>query len=234
MTFAELEARARYEILAEQYEDQYLTTDIQERLWDSSVEIAALFGFPAVITTVAVTAGATTVTAPADIRRVLSLSINSDDAKWASIQEVYKERTIGQGALTVYNYDPLRGGDIEIGPATNYTGNAYLEYVQALTKPGTLGTAVAWNGLLLDWHWLIAYHAAIRLMQAAEREDAVPYWQQVYQSGITSFAIYLGRKDIADMLIGGLRPGPSAQAEQPAQPGQQQQPQLGYGGALGQ
>ena len=236
-TFQELEDRARSEIVAEVYEDQYQSAQMQNDLWNSSVEMAALFGFPIVLKQdVAVTAGDEAIAPPADMRQALNLIVNGDQGVFADMKTIIQERAPGQGPLRVFNFDPRRGGDIQLGPATDYTGNATLEYVQSLTKPGVLSSGTPWSGLMPEWHWLIIYHAASRLFQEAEREDETPYWMQIYQSGITSFAVFLGRGDVADLMLGGMKAGASAQARTPQQPQATQQAQqtLGYGGMLGQ
>lgn len=241
-TFAQLEARVRSEIIAEKYDDQYVSADIQDDLWNSSVEIAAMMGFPVILDTasVSVTAGDTVITPPADMQRPLRIIINGDNGEFAQIDRVLSERAAGQGPFRVWNWDTKSAGDIYIGPAINHTGAIVIEYVQTLTKPGTLSSATPWNTgavtLMPEWHWLIAYHAASRFFQEAEREDEASYWMQMYQAGLTNFAIFLGRGDIADLMLGGIQAGANAQAGKPQQPQgtQSAQQQLGYGGMLGQ
>lgn len=241
-TFQALEDRARSEIVAEVYEDQYVSASMQGDFWNSSVELGALFGIPkALKEDTAVTAGDLTVAAPTDMVRLTNLIINGDQGVWADIPTVLQERSVGAGPLRVFHHDPRMQGDILIGPATNYTGTVEIEYTQRLSYPSDLAAAEPWTpdggtALLREWHWLVIYHAAARLFQEAEREDEVPYWMQLYQSGITNFAIFLGREDVADLILGGIKAGPAAQAGTPQQPQgtRQAQQSLGYGGSLGQ
>jgi len=196
MTFGELTTLVRREVLVDQYEDAFSTSDIEDALWRASVEIAAAFDFPRLITTETVAEGATSITVPSGARRIHTITINGDDLRSVDMQHLLRSRIGTSRASRYYNFDPRRADSLLIAPASS-GGTATIEYTGTLTRPGTLSTADVWSGVLAAFHPLVMYRAAVALFQMDERENEVQHWQNEYQVRATELTAFLNRSDMA-------------------------------------
>lgn len=188
MTHAELADLIRREIIVEQTEDAYTDADIFEVTKLVAGEMAVILDFPRVIATdlvVAVDSGE--ITAPANCLRVHSLIIDGLDAQPRGLSEVLALRYGGPGMVRAFNFDPRRGNTIQIAPVAAAAGTATAEYTRPLAIPANASVA-AWEGMLPEWHWLIAYRSALRLMDMTERTLDNPLWEARYREGIEALA----------------------------------------------
>lgn len=82
-------------------------------------------------------------------------------------------------------------------------GDATLIYTQFLTRPasGDFDAAEPWDGVLSQFHSLVAYRAGVPLFQMAEREDEVEHWRMEYNTRATEMAAYLGRTNMASLMV---------------------------------
>lgn len=200
MTFAELRTLVRREIVVDDYEDAFENTDLDDVLWKASYEVAAALDIPRAITTATVLADALTVAAPADCARVHSLSIGGDDGLQMSAQQVYRMRPGTSRPLRYFNFDPRRADAILIAPPS-VGGTAVIEYTQILTRPSPFDTGEPWNGVLPQFHPIIAYRAAVSLFQMDERENEVQHWQNEYQLRLAEMSHFLGGTNTAAFVL---------------------------------
>lgn len=204
MTFAELHTLVRDRIIVDNYEDAFSNAAVDDALWLASVEIAAAFDLPQVVATLDdIVAGAVTITAPADCRKVESLSVDGDDARPADMQQVLRMRWGANQPIRYFNYDPRRGGSIEIAPPS-LGGTPTIVYTAGLTRPAagaTFDAAEPWNGVLPQFHSIIAYKAGIYLFEQDERENEVQHLQQEYKVRADEMAFHLGRSAIQNQLV---------------------------------
>lgn len=199
MTFSELVTLTRREIIADLYDDAYSDERLLDALWESSVQLAAAFDMPVIIQTLVIGEGATTI-ATTGMRKVLSLSIAGDDAQSTDIQTLMRVMELGSRPVRYYNYDPRRGDFMYVSPPS-VGGTAIIEAVAALTKPVSVGPAEPWDGVLPQFHHVIAYRAAAALFQMDERESEAGYFQQEYQSRVSEMAAFLGRTTLGNLVI---------------------------------
>lgn len=201
MTHAQLEALIRREIIVEETEDAYTSAAIFEVTKMAAIEMAAGLDMPrAIDEAVAVTLDAGTLVAPANCLRVHSIFIDGYDAEPGELSDIYRYRLGASGPIKFFNFDPRRGGAIQVAPLPPATTVATVEYTRAIAVPVD-SNAEVWEGLLPQWHWLVAYRAAVRLMEMAERNDENAYWTQRYNEGVSALAATLGRTDLANLII---------------------------------
>lgn len=204
MTFSELRTLVREQIIVDDYADAYLDADIDNVLWQSSVEIAGALDIPQATDTVAgVAADATTVTAPTDCAKVHTVVLAGDDAVPVDANRVLRMQQGTARPIRYFNFDPRRGGDILIAPPS-VGGTATLIYTQILARPtagAAFDAAEPWEGVLPQFHSLVAYRAAVPLFQMDERENEVEHWRVEYNTRATEMAAFLGRTDMASLLI---------------------------------
>lgn len=204
MTFAELHTLVRERIIVDEYEDAITNAQVDNALWLASTEIAAAFDFPQVVATLSdISAGATAITAPADCRRVESLAIDGDDARPVDMQQILRMRMAGNQPARYFNYDPRRGGDIQIAPPS-LGGTPTIVYTQSLTRPAagaTFDSAEPWGGILASFHTIIAYRAGIYLFEQEERENEIDHLKGEYRVRADELALFLGRSSIPNRLV---------------------------------
>lgn len=102
-----------------------------------------------------------------------------------------------------FNFDPRRGASILLAPPAT-PGDAVIEYTVALARPvGTpaLAAAEPWDGVLPQFHSIIAYRAGVMLFQMDERENEVQHWQSEYQVRAQELAAFLGRTDLGSLIV---------------------------------
>lgn len=202
MTFGDLLTLVRREIIVDQYEDAFTNAAILDALWSASVEIAAAFDFPIAISVPTVTAGATSIPL-SGCRKVRSLSINGDDAVSVDLQELMRYRRGGNRPVKHFNYDPRRGTNIEISPPSQ-GGTAVIEYTKTLVR--VLGqdefmASEPWDGVLEEFHAVIAYRAGLALFQMDERENETQHLLGEYQNRSSELAAFLGRTDVGNLIV---------------------------------
>lgn len=202
MTFEELRAFARLYIIADQYEDAYSDEQLNDALWLANVESAAMLDIPRVVTTLTVAAGAQAFSLPG-ARSVLSLTINGWGAIPADLRAVSE---LWDGGLNrpvkLFNFDPRRADQLVFSPPSP-GGPAMVEYVAALERPDSLDfdDAQAWNGVLSEYHALIAYKAGLELFRADERENELEPILVQLQGRLAEAAAFLGRTDIPNLML---------------------------------
>jgi hypothetical protein len=201
MTFGELITLVRREIIVDDYADAYSDDNIRDALWRASYEIAAAFDFPRAVGTGVIAMAASSVPAPADCAMVHSLHINGDDARSVDLHYLQRMLPGDWNPVKYFNFDPRRQAAILIAPRS--PGGTYtLEYTQRLTRPTPLDAAQPWNGVLPQFHPIIAYRAGVFLFQMDERENETQHWQAEYQVRASELASFLGRTDMSSLLVG--------------------------------
>lgn len=202
MDFGELRDFTRLYIIADQYEDAYTNEQVNDALWLASVETAAMLDIPRAVTTVDVAAGAQALSL-SGARSVLSLSIAGYDAVSADLRQV-AQLWDGGGNRPVkfFNFDPRRADQVAFSPSSP-GGTAMVEYVQALTRPADVDfdTTGVWNGLLSEYHALVAYRAGLELFRADERENELEPLVVQFQTRISEAAAFVGRTDIPNLVV---------------------------------
>ena len=206
MTFGDLVALVRREIIVDAFDDAFLDGDIYEALWRASVETAAAFDIPRDIITASVAVGATSITVPATVRRVHTLTIAGDDLRSVDVQELLRMRPGGPRVPRYFNFDPRRLTALLIAPAAARAGTATIEVTQGLVQPVDLEDVEPWAGALPQFHSLVAYRAAVVLYQMDERQEETAFWINEYQTRASELAAFLGRTDLANLVVeAGLR-----------------------------
>lgn len=202
MTFGELLILVRREIIVDAYEDAFLNTDIRDALWRASVEIAAAFDFPRAIGTVVVPEAATSIAAPSGCVRVHTLAVDGDDARSVDVSRILPMQNGSARPVRYFNFDPRRASSILLAPPAS-PGTASIEYTSALVRPdvGSFDAAEPWDGVLPQFHSLIAYRAGVALFQMDERENEVQHWQAEFQVRSQELASFLGRTDIGSLIV---------------------------------
>ena len=206
MTFTELLAMVRREIIVDDYGDAYVDADIEDVLWKASVEIAAAFDMPRTIATQAIPLNAAAVTlleggTTAPVARVHSVSVVGDDAVAASLQQVIRMRAVSPGPIRYFNFDPRRaGGEIQIAPLS-YGGDMTVEYTVQLARPTPFGSANPWLNALPQFHSLVAYRAGVALYEMAERENETEHWRAQYDARAAELAAMLGNTNIGTLMM---------------------------------
>jgi hypothetical protein len=200
MTFGELIAMVRREIIVDDYADAFTSDDIRDALWRASFEIAAAFDFPRAVATGSVSLASSSVAVPADCAKVHSLHINGDDARSVDLHYLQRMLPGDPNPVKYFNFDPRRAAAILIAPRSP-GGTFALEYTQTLTRPVSFDAGVPWNGVLSQFHPIIAYRAGVTLFQMDERENEVQHWQSEYQVRASELAAFLGRTSMTSLLI---------------------------------
>ena len=205
MTFEDLIEIVRQEIIVDRYEDAFTNGDLRDVLWGASVDTARAFDLPRALSILTVSEGVSTVAAPADAAKIVSISIGGDDAVSAELPHVIRMRAPGPGPLKYFNFDPRRSAasGIFIAPVT-FGGETIIEYTQQLVRPtpdSALDAASPWLGVLPQFHRLVAYRAATTLFQMDERENEVEHWRSEYQQHAAEMSAFLGRTDMSNLLI---------------------------------
>ena len=201
MTFSDLLDMVRREIIADQYADAYSDADIEDVLWKASVEIAAAFDIPRELGESSTTEGATVVALGVDAIRLHALQIAGDDGVSADIRQVWRMRAVSPGPLRYFNFDVRRSSALAQIAPTSTGGSANFEYTPLLERATPIGPSEPWNGTLSQFHTMVAYRAGISLYEMAEREDETQHWTQQYELRAAELAAWLGRTDMANLMI---------------------------------
>lgn len=202
MTFGELIELVRNEVIVDQYDDAFSDAAILETLWRASVEIAAAFDFPRRVTTVSVPIGADSIALPVRARRIHNVVINGDDLRSVDMQQLLRTAPGSNRPSRYYNFDPRRFQEpLRISPPST-GGSALVEYTVGLVLPSIdPEDTEPWDGILSEFHSLIAYRAGVALYQMEERQEESAFWANEYQTRATELAGFLGRSDMASLMV---------------------------------
>lgn len=201
MTFGELLTLVRREGIVDLYEDAFTDAAIYDALWRASVETAAAFDVPRVLITAPVVQGATSIPLATAPRKVHSVVIAGDDLRSADPQELFRIAPGSNRPPRYFNYDPRRMQNLLIAPAAPRDATAIIEATAALVRPVDIANSEAWNGVLPEFHALIAYRAVVVLYQMDERQEESAYWVNEYQNRATELASFLGRTDVPNLMV---------------------------------
>ena len=197
MDFDALQDILAREVLGDRSEDVWsIANDQLPMLYNASVEIASVLGFPQSVDTGTLTAGDETIAAPTGMlsSQINQLIIGGYNAKAVSYVEVLAERARrgASGAPTKYNYDPRRGTAIQIGPAASGAWDYYLEYTEELDTSAYSGSTDPWDGLFPQFHWLIPVRAGVNAWRSVQDFERARFFLDEYSLGVAAFAAFLG------------------------------------------
>lgn len=203
MTFGALLDLVRREGIVDLYEDAFTDAAIYDALWRASVESAAAFDIPRELITATVAQGATNIPLAGGTRKVHSVVVAGDDLRSADPQELLR---IAPGANRVpryFNFDPRRAQSLLIAPPALRDATARIEVTPALVRPAdvVLPGTQPWNGVLPEFHSLVAYRAVVILYQMDERQEESAYWVGEYQNRATELGAFLGRTDVPNLMV---------------------------------
>ena len=203
MTFGSIIELVRREIIVDNYEDAFEDQDLRTVLWRASVETAAAFDIPHRMLTITIAAGATSIPISPTPRKVHTVVFNGDDMRSADVQELLRIAPGAGRPPRYFNFDPRRQEALMISPAPAVAGTARVEVSPALIRPAdnVFDDREPWDGVLPEFHALIAYRAAVTLYQMDERQEESAYWVNEYQNRSSELAAFLGRTDIPNLII---------------------------------
>jgi hypothetical protein len=75
-----------------------------------------------------------------------------------------------------------------------------VDYVVEYDPSGETESSEPWGGLFRRYHELVAYRAAVKAFESSLEEDRAAYMQQRANQLLQSFALFLGKRDVADLV----------------------------------
>ena len=194
-TFADLLVAFRREVVAQETGGNFEDDDLYEMLYNASVEIASHFGFPVLTdATATLVIDATSVTAPADMADVKSVTINGRTLDIAPYEVVLRKRSLASGIPRYFNFDPKRGGNIDFGPAAKTSvsaGSVVVEYVKSIDVSTLTSADSPWSGLLPDFHWVVPLRAGANVWDGMGDQDTASYFNGRSNQGLQLMAVRL-------------------------------------------
>lgn len=207
MTYDELRTILRRDLLAEASTDYFTEADLLSFLKRAAVEIARDFGFPTAMHTQQLPGGATEAELPEDVAdaqlaEVAFSGFRLTPAPLAVIAE-YQEL----GALRFprhYNVDPKRDPRrlYFAPPVPSGGGRLMIEYVVEYDTASETETSAPWGSRFARFHGLVAYRAAVNALEASMESDRAAALQQRLMPMMQSFALFLGKADLARAMAG--------------------------------
>lgn len=196
MDFDALQGILAREVLGDKTEDVWsIANDQLPMLYNASVEIASVLGFPQGIATGTLTAASTSIAPPADmlaaqINQVIVGDYNLRQVGYAGVLSL-RSRS-GSSTPEVYNYDPRRGGNIEVAPAPAADSPYFVEYTQEIDISAYTGGSEPWGGLFPQFHWLVPIRAGINAWRSVQDFERAQFFLSEYGIGVNAFAAFLG------------------------------------------
>ena len=197
MDFDALQGILAREVLGDRSEDVWsISGDQLPMLYNASVEIASVLGFPQEVATGSLAEDDATITAPTDIlsSQINQVIVGDYNLKLVTYAEVLSERSRrgASGPPTKYNYDPRKGGAIHIGPASPGALTYFVEYTQELDISAYTSATEPWEGLFPQFHWLIPIRAGVNAWRSVQDFERARAFLEEYSLGVTAFAAFLG------------------------------------------
>lgn len=197
MDFDALQGILAREVLGDRSEDVWSIADDQlPMLYNASVEIASVLGFPQEVATGSLDEDDEEISAPSDIlaSQINQVIVGDYNLKLVSYAEVLAERSRrgDSGPPTKYNYDPRRAGDILIAPASPGDLTYFVEYTKELDTSGYSGSTEPWDELFPQFHWLIPIRAGVNAWRSVQDFERARFFLEEYSMGVAAFASFLG------------------------------------------
>lgn len=213
VTFSDISSALRNEILQEAGVTFYSDSQLLTFCYDASKEIAGAASIPEATSATSVAISASTITSPTSTLAVKSVVLGGLQLSPASLSEVKAFQSYA-GIPRFFNFNPARGGNIQIGPPADQSGTATVEYVQDLSATTYSGGDQPWGGKLGEWTDLIKYYAAAKAFemsleysgqkatyQLEPSGDKAFYWMTRYRQRLVEFGQFLGNTDIVKELL---------------------------------
>jgi hypothetical protein len=207
VTYAELRTILRRDLLAEASDNYWTDADLLAFLKRAAMEVAHEFGFPTSVALVPVVGGATSFSLPAD-----AASAQLNEVAFGGMRLVLAPMSVVteyQHMSTLrfpryYNVDPKRNpAVVYIAPPAPVGGaNMMVEYIVNYDSSAETQDQEPWTGLFRRYHELVAYRAAVKAFEASLEDDRAAYMQQRAQQLQQSFALFLGKADVAQAVAG--------------------------------
>lgn len=213
MTYAELRTILRRDLLAEASTDYWSDDDLLGFLKRAAMEVAHELSFPITTTTVAVNAGDVTFNIPSD-----AADAQVNDVSYGGFRLVLAPRAVVteyQALDTLnfpryYNVDPKQDpAVVRFAPPAPDAGSMMVDYVLEYDNTEDGANDEPWDGLFRRYHELVAYRAAVKAFESSLEEERAAYMQQRSNQLFQSFALFLGKRSIVDM-IGAAQGGEAA------------------------
>lgn len=203
MTFAEARTILRNDVLAEASTDYYSDAVLLDYLARAAQELAAAFGFPTGVATVAVSANDASFTLPVDAANLDLNEIAYDGfalalVPYRTILQYRDQPSLGQPRY--YNFDPKRGDfTVYLAPRAPRDADVHFEYIRQY------GLAVdpadeVWDGLFPEYHELVVYRAGVKAFDASLENERAGYWLQKEQAKMQEFAAALNKTPLERLM----------------------------------
>jgi hypothetical protein len=207
VTYTELRDILRRDLLAEVSQDYWSDNDLFDFLKRAATEVAHELAFPTSVAIVPVAEGDTSFSLPADaasaqLNEVAFGGMRLTLAPMAVISEYQ-----ALGALRFpryYNVDPKRNPALVFiaPPAPAGGANMMVEYIVDYDASPESIDSEPWLGLFRRYHELVAYRAAVKAFESSLEPERAQYMSQRSQQLLQSFALFLGKADMAQAIAG--------------------------------
>jgi hypothetical protein len=77
-----------------------------------------------------------------------------------------------------------------------------VEYIVNYDSSSELESDEPWTGLFRRYHEVVAYRAAVKAFESSLEEERAAYMTQRAQQLMQSFALFLGKADLAQAAVG--------------------------------
>ena len=207
MTFADLLVTFKREVLADlDVSDLFSDAELFDFLWNASVEIAAVFGFPqdTDVFVLPVTGEVDLSSAGVFAVQVGQVVADGGVLRESSLSGVLNARRRGVGLPSLYYFNVRDPGVLRVGPVPAGVSSVIVEFTRGLgVKPGSVGLVEPWEGLFSSFHYLIPLLAGDRAWRAqGDAESGLYFWER-FRAAALSFASLLGIP--AEPVLGELR-----------------------------
>jgi hypothetical protein len=207
VTYTELRTILRRDLLAEASSDYWTDDDLFAFLKRAAMEVAHEFGFPTNVSYNPVQAGATELTLPSGSTATVQVNeVTYGGMRLALAPMAVVIEYQNMSALRFpryYNIDPKRvPWLLTFGPPAPTDSVMVVETITEYDSATETEGQEPWGGLFRRYHELVAYRAAVKAFESSMEEERAAYMQQRAQQLAQSFALFLGKSDVAQAIAG--------------------------------
>jgi hypothetical protein len=207
VTYAELRTILRRDLLAESSTDYWSDSDLFAFLKRAAMEVAHELGFPTTVSIIAVAESDVSFSLPADAAsaQLNEVAFGGMRLSLAPMSVVTEYQALGALRFPrYYNVDPKRDPALVYfaPPAPAGGANMMVEYIVNYDSSSELETDEPWTGLFRRYHEVVAYRAAVKAFESSLEEERAAYMTQRAQQLMQSFALFLGKADLAQAAVG--------------------------------